>query len=115
METAAESPWTDVMLARINPFGIKMDAKNPAPNGKTKEILSESEVLDVVAVLKKAHDNGVGILGMKIAGEGAARDRIAESLQFVLTTGVVDALNIGILDPAEIDANLKHVENVRVA
>lgn len=115
METAAESPWTDVLLARINPFGIKMDAKAPAPDGKAKEMLSESEVLDVVAVLKKAHDNGVGVLGMKIAGEGAAKDRIAESLQFVLTTGVVDALNIGVLDPAEVDTNLKYVENVRVA
>ncbi len=115
METAAESPWTDVLLARINPFGIKMDTKNLAPDGKTKDILTEAEVLDVVGVLKKAHDNGVGVLGMKIAGEGAAKDRIGESLRFVLSTGVVDALNIGVVDPAEIDANLTHVENVRVA
>ena len=115
METAAESPWTDVLLARINPFGIKMDTKNLAPDVKTKDILTEAEVLDVVGVLKKAHDNGVGVLGMKIAGEGAAKDRIGESLRFVLSTGVVDALNIGVVDPAEIDANLTHVENVRVA
>ncbi|MBM3289219.1 MAG: twin-arginine translocation signal domain-containing protein [Candidatus Hydrogenedentes bacterium] len=115
METAADSPWTDVLLARINPFGIKMDTKNLTPEGKPKDVLNEQEVLDVVAVLKKAHDNGVGVLGMKIAGEGAAKDRIAESLQFVLSTGVVDALNIGVLDPAEIDANLRFVEQVRVA
>ena len=115
METAADSPWTDVLLARINPFGIKMDTKNLTPDGKTKDTLNEAEIMDVVAVLKRAHDNGIGVLGMKIAGEGAARDRIAESLQFVLTTGVVDALNIGVLDPSEVDANLKYVENVRVA
>jgi aryl-alcohol dehydrogenase-like predicted oxidoreductase len=115
METAAASPWTDVLLARINPFGIKMDTKNLAPDGKTKDVLTEAEVLDVVRVLKKAHDNGVGVLGMKIAGEGAAKDRIGESLRFVLNTGVVDALNIGVVDPAEIDADLTHVENVRVA
>lgn len=115
METAAATPWTDVLLARINPFGIKMDTKNLTPDGKTKETLDEQEVLDVVAVLKKARDNGVGVLGMKIAGEGAAKDRIPESLQFVLSSGVVDALNIGVLEPGEIDANLSYVENVRVA
>ena len=111
MEAAAASPWTDVMLARINPFGIKMDAKD----GTQKDPLSPEEVADVVGVLKKAHDNGVGVLGMKIAGEGSAADRIPQSLEFVLGLGCVDSFNIGVLDPAEVDANLKSIEAARVA
>ena len=57
--TAASSPWVDVILARINPFGAKMD-------GKLEE---------VVPVLTKARQNGKAIIGMKIYGEGTLVDK----------------------------------------
>ncbi len=98
MKRAAESEWVDVMLSRINPFGVKMDG--------TPE--------EVAAVLKTAHDNGKAILGMKIAGEGETADRLPESLQFVLGLGCVDAMTIGVLDPKEIDANVEHIAKVQV-
>jgi predicted aldo/keto reductase-like oxidoreductase len=96
---AAETEWVDVLLERINPFGIKMDAP---PD-------------QVAPVLKKAHENGKGVLGMKIAGEGQCRDKIAESLKFVMGLGCVDAMPIGFLDPGEIDSAFGHVAQAAVA
>ena len=70
---------------------------------------------DVAPVLQQAHDNGKGILGMKIAGEGEMKDKIPQSLKFVLGLGCVDALNIGCVEEPEIDANIKHFETVTTA
>jgi aryl-alcohol dehydrogenase-like predicted oxidoreductase len=87
MEEAAEDPWVDVMLSRINPFGTKMD--------NTPE--------EVARVLRKAKANGKGNLGMKIIGEGTHPDQIGESLQFVFGLGCIDAVTIGFLEPREVD------------
>lgn len=90
---AAESEWVDVLLERINPFGLKMD-------GPPDEL---------VPVLRKAHENKKGVLGMKIAGEGQCSDRIGESLKFVMGLGCVDAMPIGFLQPSDVDTAFEHV------
>ncbi len=94
METAAEEPWVDVMLSRINPFGIKMDG---TPD-------------EVVEVLRTAHGNQKGILGMKIVGEGEAKDRIPQSLEFVLGLDCVDAMTIGFLQTPEIEDTMAKMQ-----
>jgi len=89
LETAAADPWVDVVHARINPWGVKMDG--PADV--------------VVPVLKKIHAAGKGIIGMKLIGEGDFRndpDKIDETLRFVLGLGCIDALIVGFEKPAEI-------------
>lgn len=115
MDRAAETPWVDVLLARINPFGLKMDARQPRPEGAPNDRLTAAEVQHVAGVLKKAHDNGKGVLGMKIVGEGDAKDRIPESLKFVMGLGCVDAMTIGLLAPEECDQNIAHFEAVAKA
>jgi predicted aldo/keto reductase-like oxidoreductase len=74
-----DSDWVDVVLARINPFGVSMD-------GKPEE---------VVPVLQRAHGNGKGVLGMKIVGMGKLADKLDESLSYVVGLGCVDAMTIG--------------------
>jgi len=96
---AAETKWVDVLLERINPYGIKMDA---SPE-------------EMIPVFKKAHENQKGVLGMKIAGEGQCADRIGESLKFVMGLGCVDAMPIGFLEPAEVDAAFDHVAKASAA
>ncbi len=95
---AAECPWVDLMLSRINPWGtaMKMDA---AP-----EI--------VLPILKKAHDSGKGMIGMKILGEGQNVEGMEESLKFVLGSGVVDAITIGFMKPKEIDEVMAKIDEV---
>lgn len=89
LKTAAEDPWVDVVHARINPWGVKMDG--PADQ--------------VVPVLKQIHAAGKGILGMKLIGEGAFRNdkaKIDEALKFALDLGCIDALIVGFENSKEI-------------
>jgi len=90
MQTAIELPWVDVILARLNPFGVKCDA-------------SPEEVL---ALLKKAKANGKGIIGMKIYGEGQLVDKREECMKYAQSNGVFDAMTIGAVSREQVDENL---------
>ncbi len=79
LRAAAKSPWVDVDLVRLNPVGAHMDAH---PD-------------EVVSVIKEMRSQGKGIVGMKILGQGAMRDKPSQALQFALGTGVLDAFTIG--------------------
>jgi len=87
MVEASTEPWVDVMLSRINPFGVKMDGPPE----------------DVAAVLATAKANGKGMLGMKIVGEGTKPDQIPESLKYVFGLGSIDAITVGFLEASQID------------
>ncbi len=87
LKGAAENPWVDNVLARINPAGVNMDAK---PD-------------QVVPVLRKLHAAGKGVTGIKILGEGKIADRREESLKYVLGLDCVDAIVIGFESPEQVD------------
>ena len=91
MQTAAELPWVDLMLARLNPFGVKCDAS----------------VDEVHALLKKAKGRGKGIIGMKIYGEGQLVDKREACMKYAQSNGVLDAMTIGAVSPAQVDDNLR--------
>lgn len=93
LRTAARTPWVHVDLARINPAGEKMDA-DPAT---------------VIPVLKEMKANGKGIIGMKILGEGALRNRVDESLKFALSLDFVDCFTIGAENREELADLLKRI------
>jgi len=93
LETAAQSDWVDIMLSRVNPYGVKMDAEP----GK------------VIPILEKAHASGKGMLGMKILGEGQVADKIDESLRYVKSLGCIHAFTIGFVKPDEVDDTCAHV------
>jgi predicted aldo/keto reductase-like oxidoreductase len=97
LRTSAKNPFVQVDLARINPFGLIMDDKSP------DEVASE---------LQEMHDNGKGVIGMKILGEGRVKEpeKKDETLRFVLGLGTVDAFIIGFEKTEEIDDILKRVE-----
>ena len=76
---AAASDWVDIDLVRLNPVGAHMDA-------------DANTVIDVVKQMKTA---GTGIIGMKILGQGALRERPSEGIRFALNSGVLDAFTIG--------------------
>jgi predicted aldo/keto reductase-like oxidoreductase len=97
LRTSAKHPFVQVDLARINPFGLIMDDKSP------DEVASE---------LQEMHDNGKGVIGMKILGEGRVKEpeKKDESLRFVLGLGTVDAFIIGFEKTEEVDDLLKRVD-----
>jgi len=79
LRAAAKSPWVEVDLARINPVGAIMDA-DPAT---------------VVGVLREMKAAGKAVVGMKILGQGALRNRQDEGIKFALSLGLLDAFTIG--------------------
>ena len=96
LRAAAASPWVEVDLVRLNPIGSHMDADPDT----------------VIKVIKQMRADGKGIIGMKILGQGAMRDRPAEAIRYALGTGVLDAFTIGAESRREQD-NL--VQNIATA
>jgi Predicted oxidoreductases of the aldo/keto reductase family len=85
LRAAAKSPWVEVDLARINPVGAHMDADPDT----------------VVSLLREMKAAGKAVIGMKILGQGALRDRQDEALRFALGLNVLDAFTIGAESIAE--------------
>jgi len=95
MKIAAENPWADVLLARINYEGAKMDGK-PA---------------DVMEILKKTKESGKGVIGMKIFGCGdlTKDDQRQKSLEYVIKSNYVDCMTIGMESIAQVDDNIERI------
>src|SRR3954452_23223561 len=68
LRAAAQSPWVEVDLARINPIGSHMDADPET----------------VVSVLRQMKAAGKGVIGMKILGQGDLSKRQDEAIKFAL-------------------------------
>ena len=99
LEAAANEPWVDSVHARINHYGSSMDGRP----------------INVVPVLKKIHDAGKGVVGMKIIGAGKfsnSDDMRNNSVRFVLQLGCVDVLNVGFESLDQIDDLAGRIRNV---
>lgn len=100
LRLASETPWVDVGLVRINPWGprFKMDDRPDV----------------VVPILRKFKERGAGVLGMKILGEGQRTDEASreESLRFVLSLDCVDAFNIGFESPQQPDDIIRRADAI---
>jgi predicted aldo/keto reductase-like oxidoreductase len=72
---------------------------------------------EVAGALKKMHDKGRGILGMKIFGEGAFKERSQRlaSIRYVLGLGSVDAFTIGMTSIDQVDENLALIEEAQAS
>jgi aryl-alcohol dehydrogenase-like predicted oxidoreductase len=102
LEACAKEPWVDSVHARINAFGVKMD-------GKPQQ---------VAPILKRIHDAGKGVVGMKLIGEGTFRnsdEKRDESVRYVLGLGSVDAMVVGFEKIEEVDDFAARVRKVPVA
>jgi predicted aldo/keto reductase-like oxidoreductase len=96
LAASVEPDWIDVHLVRINPFESHMDG---APD-------------KVAAQMKKMHQQGRGMIGMKVYGEGdfQTRQQRLDSLQYVLGLGSVHAFTIGFVNTDQIDETLELIE-----
>jgi hypothetical protein len=82
LKVALEEPWVESVHARINATGSNMDGS----------------VEEVVPVLKKIHEAGKGLVGMKLIGQGDYRDdrKLREqSADFVFNLGIVNSVVVG--------------------
>jgi aryl-alcohol dehydrogenase-like predicted oxidoreductase len=102
LKAAATCPWLDVVLARINPKGAKMDGPVDA----------------VVPVLRQIKENGKAVIGMKIFGEGTLVDSEAqrdECIRYAQTQGLMDAMTIGFEKPEYVDETLAMLDRYPAA
>jgi len=102
MEASISSQWVDVIHVRINPYGEAMDKKDPNL---------------VIPVIKKLHNAGKGVIGMKLIGNGTFRndsEKIDASLKYALELGTVDVITIGFEKPEQIDNYLQRIRKTVV-
>jgi 1-deoxyxylulose-5-phosphate synthase len=102
LRVAAEHPWVDVIFARVN-------------HKCGKQYSCDGSVEEVSGVLKTARSNGKAVVGMKIFGAGmlVRPEEKDASLRYVFTSGLVDAITVGMLKPEEVDDTLKRMSQVR--
>jgi predicted aldo/keto reductase-like oxidoreductase len=101
LRAAVNCDWVEVDLARINPVGGSKGVMDGTPE-------------QVSTCLKAMHEQGKGILGMKILAEGRLKteEQQLHSLRYVLGLGCVDAMVIGFESPGQIDQIMQRVETV---
>ena len=99
--------WLEVAMIRMNHKGTKMDAEQFNTNGP-------GDVNEVVTHVKQVRKDGMGIISMKLVGEGAftnREDRQA-AMRFAFRNAGVDSVTVGYKSPAEVD---EAIENLNLA
>ncbi|HAZ64999.1 MAG TPA: aldo/keto reductase [Armatimonadetes bacterium] len=101
LQTALADPWVQIVQARINHTGSKMDGK---PD-------------DIAALLREMRAAGKGVIGMKLVGEGDYQDAETReaALAWVLRENCVDAMVIGFEATEHIDEAVANVNRIRAA
>ena len=99
--------WLQIAMIRMNHKGVRMDAEDYATSG----LGNVSEVVEHVHQVRK---DGMGVISMKLVGEGAftTRPDRQASLRYAFRTAGVDSVTIGYKSAAEVD---EAIENVNLA
>jgi 1-deoxyxylulose-5-phosphate synthase len=99
--------WLEIAMIRMNHKGVRMDAEDYNTNGT-------GDVSEVVAHVEQVRTEGMGVISMKLAGEGAftnREDRRA-AMRFAFNNAGVDCVTVGYKNTAEID---EAIENLNLA
>ena len=98
--------WLDVAMIRMNHKGTKMDAEDYNTDGL-------GDVPEVVTHVKHVRKEGMGVISMKLVGEGTfnREDRQA-AMQFAFKNAGVDCVTVGYKNTGEID---EAIENLNFA
>jgi 1-deoxyxylulose-5-phosphate synthase len=98
--------WLDVAMIRMNHKGKSMDAEDYATQGL-------GNVPEVVAHVKEVRKEGMGVISMKLIGEGTFnREDRQKAMTFAFRNAGVDCVTVGYKNTAEID---EAIENLNMA
>jgi aryl-alcohol dehydrogenase-like predicted oxidoreductase len=102
-----EEKWLQVGMIRMNHKGVRMDAENYATQGL-------GDVPVVVKNVEEARKKGLGIISMKLAGEGqfTQREDRQKAMKFAFRHARVDSVTVGYKSKQEVD---EAIENVNMA
>jgi aryl-alcohol dehydrogenase-like predicted oxidoreductase len=99
--------WLQVAMIRMNHKGKSMDAEDYATSGL-------GNVSEVVTHVKQARKQGMGVISMKLAGEGSFTTRADRqaAMRYAFRNAGVNCVTVGYKNTAEID---EAIENVNLA
>src|ERR1700690_1486258 len=101
-----DTKWLQVAMIRMNHKGVRMDAEDYDTSGL-------GNVSEVVTHVKQVRKHGMGVISMKLVGEGTfnREDRQA-AMRFAFRNAGVDCVTVGYKNTAEID---EAIENLNLA
>ncbi|MCL4851975.1 MAG: aldo/keto reductase, partial [Bryobacteraceae bacterium] len=99
--------WLQVALFRTNHNGTKMDAEDYNTSGP-------GDVTEVLSHVTKVGKEDIGVIGMKLIGEGAftSREDRQKAMRFAFRRAGVQSVTVGYKNTAEID---EAIENLNLA
>jgi aryl-alcohol dehydrogenase-like predicted oxidoreductase len=99
--------WLEVAMIRMNHKGVAMDAEDYATQGL-------GNVPEVVSHVKQSKNAGMGIISMKLVGEGkfTTREDRQAAMRYAFRNAGVDSVTVGYKSTAEID---EAIENLNLA
>jgi aryl-alcohol dehydrogenase-like predicted oxidoreductase len=99
--------WLEVAMIRMNHTGVIMDAEDFNSSGP-------GNVSEMVTHTKQVHSEGMGVISMKLVGEGRFKNRQDRqaAMRFAFNNAGVDSVTVGFKNTAEID---EAIENVNLA
>jgi aryl-alcohol dehydrogenase-like predicted oxidoreductase len=102
-----ENKWLDIAMIRMNHKGTRMDAEDYNTNGP-------GNVSEVVSHVKQVRADGMGVISMKLVGEGAftSREDRQKAMRFAFKNAGVDSVTVGYKNTAEVD---EAIENLNLA
>jgi aryl-alcohol dehydrogenase-like predicted oxidoreductase len=101
-----ETKWLEVAMIRVNHKGTDMDAEDYATDGL-------GNVNEVVTHVKQARKEGMGVISMKLVGQGTFnREDRQKAMKFAFRNAGVDCVTVGYKNTAEID---EAIENLNLA
>jgi aryl-alcohol dehydrogenase-like predicted oxidoreductase len=102
-----DTKWLQVAMIRMNHKGVRMDAEDYNTNGL-------GNVSEVVTHVKQARKDGMGVISMKLVGEGQFTQRADRqaAMKFAFRNAGVNAVTVGYKNAVEID---EAIENVNLA
>ena len=102
-----DNKWLEIAMIRMNHTGKSMDAEDYATSGP-------GSVPEVVEHVKQSRAAGMGVISMKLAGEGtfARREDRQAAMRFAFRNAGVDSVTVGYKNTAEVD---EAIDNLNLA
>jgi aryl-alcohol dehydrogenase-like predicted oxidoreductase len=102
-----KTQWLQVAMIRMNHKGVSMDAEDFATRGL-------GNVSEVVSTVHQVRREDMGVISMKLVGEGRFTDREdrKRAMRFAFRNAGVTCVTVGYKNPAEVD---EAIENVNLA
>jgi aryl-alcohol dehydrogenase-like predicted oxidoreductase len=102
-----DNKWLEIAMIRMNHNGTKMDAEEYNTSGP-------GNVSEVVTHVKQVRSESMGVISMKLVGEGAftSREDLRAAMRYAFRNAGVDSVTVGYKNTAEID---EAIENLNLA